>query len=408
MPPKKCLQQTIDELDQRSFRLKLLVKVQECNVLLKKHPHLATSTLENLKKRVKEQEQAEADGSSLLTPQPKRVKKATEELEVAEADDESTGTKVPGVVDAGGFCALEGHSLTHLRSYLNHLEPSVFNSNNMKNLLVRGQRVVGKKVLCEYLEWSTGLPSSWSPTGTLRLKQVLLEYMQRYVKRGCRAASMVLPCNWSRNGLYTIVRKNGDIFVQHNFTKEQYGLKAKELSTVKDPATLRIADNWSETQARLVEGSPHGIDLLLSSVFTEQEVVAASGLNDDDGDGDEDDIGKMLQSQQEQQPTELQQQQQDAGSMELLQMVPSSTSSGSADGLAEQQQQQQAQPCKPSLQNAKAASLLEPEVKKEASAKMVLAKAKTSEKLKGAGSVLQHLRKGAPASKDESKAVPSR
>ena len=413
-----CLQTTIDELDQRSFRLKLLVKVQECNALLEKHPHLATSALENLRKRIKEQEQAEAEGSSSLTPQPKRAKKVQSDDPLKEAGSENSsadhgvaelvfpadgasagpttsedGDEADGSGDAvlsRGFCALESHSLAHLRLYLSELEPSVFNTHNLKNLLTRGQRVVGKKVLCEYLEWCTGLPSTWSPTGSLRVKQVLIDYLRdMYTKRGKRAAGLARPSNWETTGLYSIVRGlDYGISLRHNFTLQEVVLKHKQLSLILDSATLSVANNFSEIQARLVEASPKGINILLSTLFPNQLVTQAGDETEEDEEQNQSSQAKSGQA---------------CASSETLSVAAAeasvaqdrSASQRASPAQPEHQQQQKEKP----LQRQQLPS----KVKKEPQAKKAVAPKPDSRQ----GSLLSHLRRSGAKVFDESKMVPS-
>lgn len=315
---KRSLQDRIDVADAKSFRWKLLLNVTECGKLLEKHPHFAPSTLEIIKKAIRQQEDADDNGVSVLLPTPKKMKPESgcskgqpagdgapsasstglapavpgNEGDDGVAADNDNGSKGDGASEtatttdsddrkiSNGFCALEGHSPAQLKGYLLHLEPSTFNECNLKNLQTRGQRQVSMKVLCMYVEWCTGLPPSWSPTGSLRVQSVLLDYMkQRYEARGCRARGLLLPNNFCKNGLYELEVTKKGIRIDHRFTKVSVKIPASDFKKVKDPGTLRISDNHSEVMSRLVEAAPDGVGVLLSGLFRDHNVGAALELD---------------------------------------------------------------------------------------------------------------------------------
>jgi hypothetical protein len=160
--------------------------------------------------------------------------------------------------------------VTKLMQILSNLEPSTLNSFNLKGLLPRGQRANNKQVLLEILCMACGVSAQDTLTPHKTYSAVEKSLAALYEKLGRRCRGLVLPLDWQVSGVYSFRWHGGQLLLKHKFLPGAPEVAAPQafVDSVVDKSCLTLLNNYSETQATLVEENTVK-SIVLKSIFNQ-------------------------------------------------------------------------------------------------------------------------------------------
>eukprot|EP00971_Amphidinium_carterae_P226534 4493241-Amphidinium_carterae.2 len=116
----------------------------------------------------------------------------------------------------------------------------------------RGSRTVSKDILCEVLEFMTGLPRETPANSTIwpTLGSMCKDIVQKWKQQGQR--SVVLPVDWSTQGLYIVGSITMEtVEIKHRFSEETVCVRNTDALGWTHIADIHITKNYSMIQAAL-------------------------------------------------------------------------------------------------------------------------------------------------------------
>ena len=133
-------------------------------------------------------------------------------------------------------------------------EPGNLSVPNVKRMLTRGRADSNKCLLQKFVECGSGLPPDTPINGKNNALKEFRAYCQsRYVARGRRLATVPLPPDWERHGVYELIPHPQDAQlarVRHRFTKEVHDVPQHMLPP-GEWSDLYMGFNWSEVRAAI-------------------------------------------------------------------------------------------------------------------------------------------------------------
>eukprot|EP00971_Amphidinium_carterae_P328940 6461095-Amphidinium_carterae.2 len=139
-----------------------------------------------------------------------------------------------------------------LQALLHHIEPSTFNPLVLRSMCPRGAWKRNQELLCTYIEFVANIdPQSAVHMGEgMRTTRAMGELLtERYHALHRRGRDLVIPTDWSTQGIYSVSKVAGKPKITHRFnqttvTVEEYFPPA---------AVFEISNNFSEFGAKLTE-----------------------------------------------------------------------------------------------------------------------------------------------------------
>ena len=156
----------------------------------------------------------------------------------------------------------------HLKAILLAIEPVTFSAANMKSLVNRGAREVGRAELLKLLEFCTNVAPGSTVASEHREVVALHAHMQMLNKDvGRRARDLTFTVNWETQGIYrvTMVDDKAACVVTRSDTNEFV-----QVAIPTDVKSLFIDCNWSEVRASVRQQDGYwqqGCALLFSGGF---------------------------------------------------------------------------------------------------------------------------------------------
>jgi hypothetical protein len=260
MPPKKgeTAHQKVERLQKRAHELQTKVLYNKVVAMLNERPDLLPAVEQTLTSLG-----AHLGGPATVCPEvtPSKRKASAEPSCMKALEDKASPAHESGSQeiedsaegeDDGKFLPKNAASfptmpVKHIKAILLAIEPVTFSTANMKGMMARGARDVGRAELLKLLEFCTNV----APTSTVAPEHkdvaVLHAYMQVLNKElGRRARDLTFPVNWEAQGIYTVQMLEGKpaCAITRNDTKEEC-----QVAIPIDVKSVFVDCNWSELRA---------------------------------------------------------------------------------------------------------------------------------------------------------------
>eukprot|EP00971_Amphidinium_carterae_P090429 1790666-Amphidinium_carterae.1 len=140
--------------------------------------------------------------------------------------------------------------VSSLQALLHHIEPSTFNPLVLRSLCPRGAWKRNQALLCTYIEFAANIDPQTTVGEGMRTTRAMGELLtERYHSLQRRGRDLVIPTDWSTQGIYSVVKVGGKPKVSHRFNKATVTVD----EFFPPSATFEISNNYSEFGAKLTE-----------------------------------------------------------------------------------------------------------------------------------------------------------
>eukprot|EP00971_Amphidinium_carterae_P018657 367924-Amphidinium_carterae.4 len=137
-----------------------------------------------------------------------------------------------------------------LQALLHHIEPSTFNPLVLRSLCPRGAWKRNQALLCTYIEFVANIDPQTTVGEGMRTTRAMGEVLtERYHSLQRRGRDLVIPTDWSTQGIYSVAKVGGKPKLVHRFN-----MSAVTVDEFFPPsAVFEISNNYSEFGAKLTE-----------------------------------------------------------------------------------------------------------------------------------------------------------
>eukprot|EP00971_Amphidinium_carterae_P350557 6491617-Amphidinium_carterae.2 len=137
-----------------------------------------------------------------------------------------------------------------LQALLHHVEPSTFNALVLRSLCPRGAWKRNQALLCTYVELVANIDPQSTVGEGMRTTRAMGELLtERYHSLHRRGRDLVIPTDWSTQGVYSVKKMGGKPCITHRFNKASVTVD----EYFPPAATFELSNNYSEFGAKLTE-----------------------------------------------------------------------------------------------------------------------------------------------------------
>ena len=229
------------EMQARASKMAAAGKVLEVNDIMKRYPHLVGDIL----KFPKELSNLPVDAD--LGPKPPIA-----EARGCPTSESELSLALARPIDRQNY-KLKMLPVKDMKMLLYQCNKVAFTPWNLKSLLKKGQREVSKSSLCQVIGYISGVSEDSDMSGgffaTIGDLATHLQKLSRL--RGDRGASLVMPPDWPKVGVYTIIERTEEQLVLRKIGNETLVVINPSPWQFSDSSKVYIDTNWSDARASL-------------------------------------------------------------------------------------------------------------------------------------------------------------